>query len=86
MKTEQQIIDAHWWRETRHEYCHQLTNRELTDGPLARLAVRVGYPSLTSVLNDWNGWGMTVGYVEVMLASTSEGRRLVSEQGIDCKT
>lgn len=68
MKTEQEIIDAHWFRENRNEYCHQLTNRALTDGPLARLAVRVGYPSLTSVLNDWNGWGMTVGEVELMLA------------------
>ena len=40
--------------------CYDLTPEQLTDSPLARLAVDVGYPSLTSLLNSNNWWGLTV--------------------------
>jgi uncharacterized membrane protein len=35
--------------------CFDLTPEQLTDSPLARLAVHAGYSSLTTLLND-NGW------------------------------
>jgi hypothetical protein len=40
--------------------CYDLTPEELTDSPLARLAVDVGYSSLTTLLNHNGWWSLTV--------------------------
>lgn len=65
-------LARHWLHDLGNEYCHQLTREELTDSPLARLAVANGYPSLTSMLNEWNTWGCTVGEIHAMLPSVEE--------------
>jgi hypothetical protein len=48
--------------------CYDLTPEQLTDSPLARLAVDVGHPSLTSLLNANNWWSLTVDEVVDLLS------------------
>jgi hypothetical protein len=48
--------------------CHDLTHEQLTDSPLARLAVDVGHPSLTALLNANNWWSLTVDEVVDLLS------------------
>jgi len=48
--------------------CHDLTPEQLTDSPLAKLAVDVGHPSLTALLNANNWWSLTVDEVVDLLS------------------
>lgn len=40
--------------------CFDLTSEQLTDSQIARLAVSIGYSSLTSLLNENGWWSLTV--------------------------
>lgn len=62
-----------WFKANAAEYCYNLTNEQLTDSPLARLACWAGHDSLTTVLNNWNAWGMTVCEIETMLLAQIDG-------------
>ncbi len=73
MKTPNETTLArHWFHDFEKYYCHQLTREQLTDSPLARLVVANGYPSLTSLLNNWNAWECTVAEIHAMLPSVEE--------------
>jgi hypothetical protein len=48
-------------------FLYDLTEEELTDSPLARLAVERGYSSLNSLCNEWSCWGMTVERLTALL-------------------
>ena len=50
--------------------CYDLTPEQLTDSPLARLAVDVGHPSLTALLNANGWWGLTVDEVVDLLSDS----------------
>lgn len=43
---------------------YNLSPEELTDGPLAKLSGKCGYPSLRSVLNDHNLWSDEIDEIE----------------------
>ena len=47
--------------------CYDLTPEELTDGKLADLANKIGHPSLTVALNQYNWWSPSVQDVEQAL-------------------
>lgn len=47
--------------------CYDLTPKELTDGKLADLAQQIGHPSLTTALNQYNWWSLSVQDVEQAL-------------------
>ncbi len=47
--------------------CYDLTLEQLTDSPLARIAMAVGYSSLTSLLNNNGWWSLTEAEVLEMI-------------------
>lgn len=65
----QRITPDDWfnWSTLVDEPCYTLSNEQLTDSPLARLAVDKGYSSLTSFLNECSAWKLTVGELTALL-------------------
>lgn len=47
---------------------YELTDEQLSDGPLARRAVDAGYPSLRSAADDCGWWSLDVEKVEEILS------------------